>query len=172
MSPAMPGPFLNQGGFEMKPKTLSHRHPPTAAVLAAALALLLLGACVPHRPPAVVPDVDVVVPACHASLCNITDDTWQNHIDPRHCTGTCPPKSLFAAAYCGSRANAVAFCLELMSRPNCQGAAQPNGRIAYTATLAGTVGSNRNNGCANTVWGTVIYDPGTDEVVTQFPGTP
>lgn len=158
----------------MKPSTLSYQQPPRAAVLAATFALLLLGACAPHKPPTVAPDVDVdvVVPDCSAKLCNITDDTWQNHIDPRHCTGTCPPKSIFAAAYCGSRADAVAFCLELMSRPNCQGAAQPNGRIAYTASLAGTAGSNRNNGCANTSRGTVIYDPNTLEVVTQFPGTP
>lgn len=157
----------------MKPETLSHRQP-GPVVLAATLALLLLGACAPHKPPVVVTDrgSDVIVPACSAKLCKITEDTWLTHIKPRHCTGTCPPKSIFANAYCGSRADAVAFCEELMSRPNCQGDAQPNGRIAYTASLAGIAGSNRNNGCADTRWGTVIYDPDDDEVVTQFPGTP
>ena len=113
-------------------------------------------------------------PACNAALCNISQATWQDHIDPRHCQGSCVGnhKSIFAGAYCGSRASAVTFCQTLMGRPGCAGTAQPNGRVSYTADLAGTAGEDRNNACANTARGTVIYDPIDDAVVTQFPGNP
>ena len=138
-------------------------------VVSLALLTLALGACCANQGTDPAPDVP---PPCHVNLCNISQDTWQNHIEPRHCVGNCPPKSIFVAGYCGGLADAVTFCQNIMNSPTCAPTQQPNNRVAYTATLAANVGSDRNNACAQTMTGTVIYDTGTNAVVTQFPGTP
>jgi len=141
--------------------------------LVAVSVALALAACAGQTPVRTSSGVQVP-PPCNAALCNITQNTWQYHIDPRHCQGTCvmDNKSVFVAGHCGSLANAVAFCQTLMGRADCLATQQPGTRVAYTATLAATVGTNRNNVCNNTDRGTVIYDTGTGQVVTQFPGDP
>ncbi|MEM9556174.1 MAG: hypothetical protein AAGC60_18090 [Acidobacteriota bacterium] len=139
---------------------------------ATALCLAALGAltaCTTPRAPSTTPEVA----ACSTAFCNITDERWA-HINERHCQGTCSAnnKSIFVPAYCGSKANAVTFCQDLMNRPNCTGTAQPNNRVAYSATFTGKVGDNRNDHCADTTRGTVIYETTTSKVITQFPGDP
>lgn len=144
-------------------------------IVLALIALILLSAACAHQvsPPkpqsGAALDVD-----CDAALCVISQNTWQNHIEPRHCTANCQAdnKSIFIAAYCGSQANAVSFCQALMARPDCNGVNQANGRVAFTATFAANVGVDSRNACNNTTAGTVIYDPNTKQVVTQFPGLP
>jgi hypothetical protein len=148
------------------------QHGTPAAVICTLLALLALTGCTVQKPPVAAPEAVGQLVDCHQDYCVITEDTWSNHIEPRHCDGTCPPKSLFVPAHCGSRADAVAFCRTLMNRPSCVGVDQGGGRIAFSANLAATVGSNRGNACNDTTRGTVIYDEHRDEVVTQFPGNP
>ena len=148
------------------------RHRRLTLLTVTALILVAAG-CVRQAPapphPGVALDVD-----CDAAYCNISQLTWQGHIEPRHCTANCQAdnKSIFIAAYCGGLADAVSFCEQLMARPDCSGANQPNGRIAFTATFAASVGVDSRSACAATTAGTVIYDPGTQQVVTQFPGLP
>ncbi|HXO19251.1 MAG TPA: hypothetical protein VOA87_04915 [Thermoanaerobaculia bacterium] len=155
------------------PLFASRRRQAASVALAAALAL---GACVHPLAAPRIPNPQPLAPppACNVALCNISQTTWNDHIDPRHCQGTCEGnnKSIFAAVYCGSLANAIAFCQTLMGRPNCAPVQQPGTRVAYGADFAATVGEDRGNACANTVHGTVIYDTGTGAVVTQFPGNP
>jgi|GEM_PF-4872839 len=51
-----------------------------------------------------------------------------------------------------------------------QGVLQGNGYIQYSATLAGSVGQDRNANCNATSVGSVIYNPANGQVVTQYPG--
>lgn len=151
----------------MQPPQLSRLRRPALA----AAALLILGACARQAPPTQVAR-PFVAPACGTGLCVITDTIW-NHIDQRHCQGcVANDKSAFINTYCGSKANAVTFCQTLMGRSDCASVQQANGRIAYTATFAADVGNERTSNCGNTSRGTVIYDPTTGGVVTQFPGNP
>jgi hypothetical protein len=149
---------------------MEHPQPWWRGRLVIAAAALALGACVHQTPP----HTGRLVPAdCDIALCTIDAVAW-NHIDQGHCQGTCliNDKSIFDGAYCVNQANAVTFCQTLMGRPDCAGADQPNGRVAYTATFAAVVGTDLKSACNNTTQGTVIYDPAHVRVVTQFPGNP
>lgn len=128
----------------------------------------------PNAPPASARDAPPggSAPPCSAALCNISQSTWRRHIEPRHCTGECPPKSIFSAEWCGGRAGAVAFCQALMEQASCAGTVQANGNVAYTADLGTEAGRDRDNRCGATRRGTVVYDPTTGRVITQFPGNP
>lgn len=110
--------------------------------------------------------------ACNPNLCNIDQAAWE-HISDRHC-GECVVNdhSSFNSSWCTDRQSAIDFCAALMQRGDCAGVAQPNGRRAYTATFANNIGLGSRDECNATDHGTVIYDPDTDRVITQFPSNP
>lgn len=139
------------------------------------LPTLALGACSSLDRPSTPggPSPDVPAP-CNPALCAITDAGWM-HIESRHC----PPiacaadnKSVFVPAHCVDKPAGIAFCRAVMNAPGCAPTQQGNGRVAYQATLAANVGQDRDNACAMTMDATVIHDPATATVVTQFPGNP
>ncbi len=127
----------------------------------------LLGACAHSRTPhSGAPDVVT----CANVQCNITTATWTGHIVPRHCAGKCPPKSIFTPGHCANRQAGITFCNAIINSPNCTATAQPNTYIKAVGTLTAAVGDDRNSSCGQTKVGTVIYNPTTKEVVTQYPG--
>lgn len=97
--------------------------------------------------------------------CKYTQNS-EAHVKPRHCDpSTYPGKSKFdtsSTVYCNGLAGGQKLCDTVQAAPD-RRTVQPDGRICYDKDMDAAIGTRGER------WARVIIEPGTGEVVTQFP---
>jgi siroheme synthase len=103
-------------------------------------------------------------PTFAGAACVVTQDVFDDHIDPRHCDpNQFQNKSKFLVQYC-TRAAAEQFCRSVQNSGAVTRVVQPDNRVRFDAELGIVVGT------AGEKCGRVVITSAADgTVVTQFP---